>query len=86
MSETRSTTRPEAALRDGAERWTATEKRTVRMSEWTYMLIITVGAALLTGILALPFTMPGRGFAAPYVNLLPQDDGPALVRTHRQAA
>jgi small ligand-binding sensory domain FIST len=33
------------------------------MREWMHLLAVAVAAALLTGLLALPFTMPGQAFA-----------------------
>ncbi|MCR8827320.1 hypothetical protein [Pseudosulfitobacter koreensis] len=34
----------------------------IRPGEMTHMVLITIGTAVLTGILALPFTMPGKSF------------------------
>lgn len=43
----------------------APSKPLVRFGEMTYLVLIAVAAALLSGVLALPFTMPGRAFADP---------------------
>ncbi|MDF9302701.1 hypothetical protein [Tritonibacter mobilis] len=37
----------------------------IRLGEMTQMLLLAVAAALLTGLLALPFTMQGRLIADP---------------------
>lgn len=57
-------------------------KPPIRIGEMTYLILIAVAAALLTGVLALPFTMPGRAFADPPTALGAADFGlPASVRT-----
>ena len=51
-------------------------------SAMTYLVLIAVIAALLTGVLALPFTMPGRALSGPPTALGAADFGlPATVRT-----
>ena len=42
----------------------ASSKYPIRIGEMTYLVLITVAAAVLTGVLALPFTMQGEAFAA----------------------
>lgn len=62
MNETTRTDHPPTGRRDD-HLTRAPSKPPVRIGEMTYLVLITVAAALLTGVLALPFTMPGRGFA-----------------------
>jgi hypothetical protein len=42
----------------------------------TFLVLITVAAALLTGVLALPLTMPGGAFAALPTAFSAADGGP----------
>lgn len=43
----------------------APSKPPILIGEMTYLVLLAVAAALLTGLLALPFTMPDRAFAEP---------------------
>lgn len=58
MKETRITTHTTAKRRDD-RRFRLSAKPPIRFGEMTYMTLITVAAALLTGVVALPLTMPG---------------------------
>ncbi|PWR04619.1 hypothetical protein DKT77_01245 [Meridianimarinicoccus roseus] len=63
MSDTTRQTRPTTkrqANRPGQSKL----KPPVLVGEMTYLFLITVAAALLTGVLALPLTMPSGSFAA----------------------
>jgi hypothetical protein len=46
-----------------------------RIGGMTQMVLFTIGAAVLTGILTLPFTMPGGAFAAPPTTLVAKESG-----------
>ncbi|MEY8842507.1 hypothetical protein AB9K41_26040 [Cribrihabitans sp. XS_ASV171] len=52
-------------------------KPLILIGEMTYLILMAVAAALLTGLLALPFTMPGRVFAEPPAALDAADLGHA---------
>lgn len=75
MRETSRTIRRVAGKSDNEFRRLRSRKRSTEMDDWTYMLILTVGAALLTGIAALPVTMPGAAFGASYADLVPHEHG-----------
>ena len=63
MSEMRNTTQPEAA-KPGADAIDAPAKSWVfEMNDMTFLVITTIAAAFLVGILALPFTMPSAAHA-----------------------
>lgn len=63
MNMTRSTTRPETGIPDDQEDRTASTAHFFEFSELTCQILITVAAAILTGVLALPFTMPSTAYA-----------------------
>lgn len=46
----------------------------------THMVLITIAAGLLTGVLTFPVTMPGRTFAEPLTDIDTTDVGPAFER------
>lgn len=46
----------------------------------THMVLITIAAGLLTGVLTFPMTMPGRTFAEPLTDIDTTDFGPAFER------
>jgi hypothetical protein len=62
MNETRSTTHNSIERREN-RRYRSPSKHPIRIGEMTYLLLITVAAAVLTGGVALLFTMPGGTFA-----------------------
>jgi len=81
MSETTRTTDITAKRRDD-RRFRTASKPWMRFGETTYLVLITVAAALLTGVLALPFTMPGRASADAEPTFGAADAGPpASFRT-----
>jgi len=81
MNETTRTTYTPTERRDD-RRSRAPSKPPIRIGEMTYLVLITVAAALLTGVLALPFTMPGGAFAALPTAFGAADGGPlASIRT-----
>ena len=63
MNETRYTTQPEAA-KPGADAIDAPAKSSVfEMNDMTFLVVTTIAAAFLVGVLALPFTMPSAAHA-----------------------
>ncbi len=46
----------------------------------THMVLTTIAAGLLTGVLTFPITMPGRIFAEPLTDIDTTDVGPAFER------
>lgn len=86
MSETRSNTHPTAKRRHD-RRIGASSTPRIFGGEMTYLVLISVAAAFLTGVLALPFTMPGRAFAEPLPAFATTDAGqpPSIGTTPRLA-
>ncbi len=76
MNEIIGTTPTPTARRDDRRSRTPS-KPASRIGEMTYLVLIAVAAALLTGVLALPFTMPGRAFADPLTAFAATDVGPS---------
>lgn len=59
MNDARPTTHTNATRRDN-RRFRTPSKPPVRLGEMTSLALIAVSAAILTGVLALPFAMPDR--------------------------
>lgn len=61
----------------------APSKFPVRVGEMIFLILIAVAAALLTGVLTLPFTMPGQAFADPLTAFGAADAGPTTRPARR---
>lgn len=70
MTET-STTIQTSAMRHDNQGFELPSKSPVRMGEMAHMVLTTIAAALVTGVLAAPLTMPGQSSAEPST-LLPE--------------
>lgn len=77
MTDNTSTTHTPATLRDN-RRSAVRSKRPSGTGEMTHMVLITIAAGLLTGVLTFPITMPGRTFAKPLTDIDTTDVGPAF--------
>ena len=81
MNDTRITTHTTAKRHDD-RRFRMLSKPPIRVGEMTYMVLITVSAALQAGVLALPITMPDRAFADAATAFNAADFGPSTrIRT-----
>lgn len=75
MSKTRGTIRGKAAGQGQAGPKSSANSVSFELNEMIYLAVITIAAALLAGVLALPFTMSNAVFAVRSTGGDPQEIG-----------